>query len=122
MKRIGLALLAILTLALCACGKLENVTNEYADARKYELEFENLVSKKEHSFALEQGDALYVRVICTKGEIRLRIEGEDGEEIYAGNLDFSTAFFVTVLQTGDYRVMVEGRSAQGSVTVSLEEE
>ena len=82
------------------------------------MDFKEWSSKNKCELYLEKGDTLQIVAVSESGEYTLLILGENGSEPYAGNINRSMVFTVTVSETDKYEIRITGKNATGKVTVS----
>ncbi len=84
----------------------------------FTMDFKEWSSKNKCELYLKKGDTLQIVAVSESGEYTLLILGENGSEPYAGNINRSMVFTVTVSETDKYEIRITGKNATGKVTVS----
>ena len=87
----------------------------------YILDAQKMNGADSHTLSLAAGDVLQVEFETEKGSLHMEITAPDGTVLYAGNGEVTTAFEITLPETGAYTVAVKGRNAKGTVHIRLKE-
>ena len=88
----------------------------------YSLDIQRMNGTDLHTLELQKGDMLQVRFETVKGELYMEIKAPDGTSVYRGNGKETTDFTVNIPESGVYTVVVEARSAKGTIHIKLKEE
>ena len=87
----------------------------------YILDAQQMNGTDSHTLSLAAGDVLQVEFETEKGSLHMEVTAPDGTVLYAGNGEVTTAFEITVPETGAYTASVEGRHAKGTVHIQVRE-
>lgn len=124
-RRLLIVLLAVVACAGIAVGVYQgthrsgSVYSSVSNEDRYELTFDRLNTQLTHTYALSAGDSVQVAIDRKGGRLDVRIGQTGVSPIYTGNGADTGCFTVTVGETGDYVLSVQGRAAEGSVVFSI---
>ena len=105
------------------CNNQEGFTgSRVKNPDAYSLDIQRMNGTDLHTLELQKGDMLQVRFETVKGELYMEIKAPDGTSVYRGNGKETTDFTVNIPESGVYTVVVEARSAKGTIHIKLKEE
>ena len=109
--------------AFLFCNNQEGFTgSRVKNPDAYSLDIQRMNGTDLHTLELQKGDVLQVRFETVKGELYMEIKAPDGTSVYRGNGKETTDFTVNIPESGVYTVVVEARSAKGTIHIKLKEE
>ena len=121
---IALSLLILAGIAaFLFCNNQEGFTgSRVKNPDAYSLDIQRMNGTDLHTLELQKGDMLQVRFETVKGELYMEIKAPDGTSVYRVNGKETTDFTVNIPESGVYTVVVEARSAKGTIHIKLKEE
>lgn len=123
MKKIFLCMLMlmlILTVSFTACASAKFDGSRTGNESQLILDYKMLNTTESQELELEKGDIVKFEVVSKTGSIDISLQKGKEEPIYK-SADISTSEFqVEVKDSGTYTVLVRGKKAKGSVSVTKE--
>lgn len=111
---LGVCMLVI-AFACTACSESKFSGNKVCNDNEFVLEYTAFNTTYEHSFDLEEGDAIHCSITADKGKLDIIIQ-KDEINAYQGNDVLAGEFDVIIEEAGRYTITVTGKSAAGSVS------
>ena len=82
------------------------------------MSYENFNGSRVFREKFEKGDVISVTVNTKKGKLSIRIEQENQEPIYSGNITQDFSFKVNVDEGGSYNVKLNAEDHKGSFSLT----
>ena len=88
-----------------------------ANPDSYRLDIQRMNGTDTHTLELFAGDTLEIHFETQTGSLHMELQAPDGTVLYAGDGKVATDFTVSISETGEYSVTVEGRHAKGTISI-----
>lgn len=123
MKKIFLCMLMlmlILTVSFTACASAKFDGSRTGNESQLIMEYKMLNTTESQELELEKGDIVKFEVVSKAGSIDISLQKGKEEPIYKSADIPTSEFQVEVKDSGTYTVLVTGKKAKGSVSVTKE--
>jgi hypothetical protein len=123
MKKLTSLLLigALLLTLFTACGKQIFDGSRTGNDKQFIMDYKVLNKTETHEMKLDKGAKVDVAIKNTSGRLDVFVESADGKEIYKGNDIESGQFTLEIKDAGNYKFIVTGSKAKGSVSFKVRE-
>lgn len=122
MKQIVKVSLAALAFLVTACGKAPGderfCGSRRGNASQLVMEYSDMNLTECQTLDLKAGDMLQFVIESKRGQVDITLQMEENEPVYEESNVSSSAFYIDIEETGEYQIIVTGRNAKGSVSVT----
>ena len=102
---------------LAGCGKPSTFEGSRVSSESgFWLEYSILDRQETADLSLEEGEQIQVIITHTIGDADVTVGRVGGELIYKGSGQTNADFFLTIPETGTYRISITGHRAKGAAS------
>jgi hypothetical protein len=123
MKRAIAIVLIVICFAGCTTGGYSVlIMDENSGADHWDATYEKFNGYKQREITMsdEGSHAFTVEIVTNSGDLRLKIEDSEGNELYTGHEFPSSPFEVTADEGGKYTIRLDADSHSGSFNITWE--